>query len=640
MTALFQFGGFLAQEQRGRGLLNRLFDPALDPFTRVYELNAFDLAMMIPYFLVLLVLAAYGMHRYQLVYYYLKYRHRAPQPAAPPAEWPTVTIQLPIFNERYVIERLIDSVAQFDYPRDRMHVQVLDDSTDQTCEVARGVVERYQALGFPISHHHRENRDGYKAGALREGMKSASGEFIAIFDADFQPPPDFLKRAIPYLTADPRAGMVQTRWTYVNRDYSALTQVESILLDGHFVIEHGGRSRRGAFFNFNGTAGIWRRRAIEDAGGWEHDTLTEDTDLSYRAQMKGWRFVYASDIECPSELPVEMNAFKAQQARWAKGLIQVAKKILPRLLRSNQPLHVKIEGVFHLTANISYPLMILLSTLLLPAMIVRFYQGWFQMLLIDLPLFLASTCSISSFYLVAQRELYPRTWKRTFLYLPFVMACGIGLAVRNSVAVLEALFGKPSEFVRTPKYAVGQALSLAAQRTATEVLQVEQASSAPARAETAPLVRAAAAAAGFAPSTVVTRVAQPSHAQPSHAQPAHSNALEGSAAATSDDPAGDSDTVAARPTAARDASWLTKAYRRSAGWTPYVEILLGLYFAVTVFYAIDNENYATVPFLLLFVGGYLYTGFMSLGQVYLERLRFGLKAPAEPRPAATGAPSF
>ncbi len=361
--------------------------------------------------------------------------------------------------------------------------------------------------------------------------------------------------------------------------------------------------------------------------------------------MKGWRFVYASDIECPSELPVEMNAFKAQQARWAKGLIQVAKKILPRLLRSNQPLHVKIEGVFHLTANISYPLMILLSTLLLPAMIVRFYQGWFQMLLIDLPLFLASTCSISSFYLVAQRELYPRTWTRTFLYLPFVMACGIGLAVRNSIAVLEALFGKPSEFVRTPKYAVGQAFSLSAQPKAIEVSQLSRPSILPAHAETAPLVRAAAAAAGFAPTVVSTRVAQPAHTQPAHAQPAHAqsaraNGFEGFAAATSDDPTRDSGSVAARRAAGRDASWLTKAYRRSAGWTPYVEILLGLYFAVTVFYAIEIENYAPVPFLLLFVGGYLYTGLMSLGQVYLERLRFGLKTPVEARPAATGAPSF
>jgi cellulose synthase/poly-beta-1,6-N-acetylglucosamine synthase-like glycosyltransferase len=590
MHALLQFGSFLAAQDPGRTLWRRLFDPALDPFSGVYQLNAFDLAMMIPYFLVLIVLAAYGIHRYQLVYYFLKYRHNAPQQPPPPAEWPTVTVQLPVYNERYVIERLVESVAQFDYPRDRLEVQVLDDSTDDTRDIARNVVERYRALGFPITYHHRPNRHGYKAGALDEGMRSARGEFIAIFDADFQPPPDWLKRVVPFF-ADPQVGMVQTRWTYINRSYSALTEVQGILLDGHFIIEHGGRSRRGVFFNFNGTAGMWRRCAIEEAGGWEHDTLTEDTDLSYRAQMKGWRFVYVPEIECPSELPVEMNAFKAQQARWAKGLIQVAKKILPRLLRSRQPFVVKAEAVFHLTANISYPLMILLSTLLLPAMIVRFYQGWFQMLVIDLPLFLASTFSISTFYLTAQRELYPRTWTRTFLYLPFVMACGIGLAVRNSMAVLEALRGKPSEFVRTPKYAVGRASSPSANY---------------------PLAEA-------------SPVATVGQASSLSAQP---NGVGASPVAAS-----------AAPSAA-DASWLTKVYRRSAGWTPYAEILLGLYFAATVVYAIQNENYATVPFLLLFVGGYLYTGLMSLGQVYLERWRFGLKAPVEARPAATGAPSF
>lgn len=587
MHALLQFGSLFAAQDPGRTLWRRLTDPALDPFSGVYQLNAFDLAMMIPYFLVLIVLAAYGLHRYQLVYYFLKYRHNAPQQPPPPAEWPTVTVQLPIYNERYVIERLVESIAQFDYPRDRLEVQVLDDSTDETREIARNVVERYRSLGFPITYHHRPNRHGYKAGALDEGMKTARGEFIAIFDADFQPPPDWLKRVVPFFN-DAQAGMVQTRWTYINRGYSALTEVQGILLDGHFMMEHGGRSRRGVFFNFNGTAGMWRRRAIEDAGGWEHDTLTEDTDLSYRAQMKGWRFVYVPEIECPSELPVEMNAFKAQQARWAKGLIQVAKKILPRLLRSQQPFVVKAEAVFHLTANISYPLMIVLSTLLLPAMIVRFYQGWFQMLVIDLPLFMASTFSISTFYLTAQRELYPRTWTRTFLYLPFVMACGIGLAVRNSIAVLEALRGKQSEFVRTPKY----------------------------RIETAPAVRVAAAAAG-AGTTV------------------------GQAISLSTQPTGVEAAPEAAPvTSAAEGSWLTKAYRRSAGWTPYVEILLGLYFAATVIYAVQNENYATVPFLLLFVGGYLYTGLMSLGQVYLERLRFGLRAPAEARPAPTGAPSF
>jgi hypothetical protein len=408
---------------------------------------------------------------------------------------------------------------------------------------------------------------------------------------------------------------VQGRWTYLNSSFSMLTEIQTILLDGHFVIEHGGRSRRGVFFNFIGTAGMWRRRAIEEAGGWEHDTLTEDTDLSYRAQMKGWRFVYVPEIECPSELPVEMNAFKAQQARWAKGLIQVAKKILPRLLRSEQPFVVKAEAVFHLTANISYPLMILLSTLLLPAMIVRFYQGWFQMLVIDLPLFLASTFSISTFYLTAQRELYPRTWPRTFLYLPWVMACGIGLAVRNSIAVLEALRGKQSEFVRTPKYAVGQARSLSASRPADVVAPIAE----PVR------VAVAAASATAAVGQALSLSAQPMAAEVSPM--AVASAANGPAP------------VAAGSSSA-DGSWLTKAYRRSAGWTPYAEILLGLYFAATVVYAVQNENYATVPFLLLFVGGYLYTGLMSLGQVYLERLRFGLKAPVEARPAATGAPSF
>jgi cellulose synthase/poly-beta-1,6-N-acetylglucosamine synthase-like glycosyltransferase len=617
MNGFLQFGlALAAQEQPGRTLWRRLTDPALDPFTGIYQLNAFDLAMMIPYFLVLIVLAAYGIHRYQLVYYFLKYRHNAPQQPPPPAEWPSVTVQLPIYNERYVVERLVESIAQFDYPRDRLEVQVLDDSTDETREIARNVVERYQALGFPITYHHRSNRDGYKAGALDEGMRSARGEYIAIFDADFQPPGDWLKRVVPFF-ADPQVGMVQTRWSYINRDYSALTEVEGILLDGHFIIEHGGRSRRGVFFNFNGTAGMWRRRAIEEAGGWEHDTLTEDTDLSYRAQMKGWRFVYVPEIECPSELPVEMNAFKAQQARWAKGLIQVAKKILPRLLRSNQPFVVKAEAVFHLTANISYPLMILLSTLLLPAMIVRFYQGWFQMLVIDLPLFLASTFSISTFYLTAQRELHPRTWTRTFLYLPFVMACGIGLAVRNSIAVLEALRGKQSEFVRTPKYAVGQARSLSAQPTVAEVAPV---------AEPVPIARAAAAAASAgAVGQAFSLSAPPSTAEVSPL----------AIASSSNGPA-----PVAAGSSSSDASWLTKAYRRSAGWTPYAEILLGLYFAATVVYAVQNENYATVPFLLLFVGGYLYTGLMSLGQAYLERLRFGLRAPAEARPAATGAPSF
>jgi cellulose synthase/poly-beta-1,6-N-acetylglucosamine synthase-like glycosyltransferase len=314
--------------------------------------------------------------------------------------------------------------------------------------------------------------------------------------------------------------MVQTRWTHINRNYSLLTEVEAILLDGHFVLEHSGRARTGLFFNFNGTAGMWRRAAIDEAGGWQHDTLTEDTDLSYRAQLQGWTFLYLQDVECPAELPIEMTAFKTQQARWAKGLIQVSKKILPRVLISDVPRSVKIEAWYHLTANLSYPLMIVLSVLLLPAMVIRFYQGWFQMLYIDLPLFMASTFSISSFYLVSQKELFPKTWLRTFLYLPFLMALGIGLTITNTRAVLEALAGKQTAFARTPKYRVESK----------------------------------------------------------------------------------KDKVAAAK------------YRKRLGWVPWLELLVGTYFALTVYYAIDNENYITVPFLLLFVIGYWCTGLMSLLQ--------------------------
>ena len=377
-------------------------------FQGLYHTDAFDRALLIPYFIVLILLAGYGMHRYILVYLYYKHKkNRTTEPAAYFEELPRLTVQLPIFNEQYVVERLLESISKLKYPREKLDIQVLDDSTDETVEVARNLVERYAALGNPISYHHRTNREGFKAGALAEGLKTAKGEFVAIFDADFTPPEDFLLCTIHHFT-DPKIGMVQTRWTHINRNYSLLTQVEAILLDGHFVLEHSGRARSGVFFNFNGTAGVWRRVTIDEAGGWQHDTLTEDTDLSYRAQLKGWKFIYLQDVECPAELPVEMTAFKTQQARWAKGLIQTGKKILPRVLRSDAPFHIKVEAWYHLTANLSYPLMIVLSVLMLPAMIIRFYQGWFQMLFIDLPLFMASTFSISSFYLVSQRELFPK----------------------------------------------------------------------------------------------------------------------------------------------------------------------------------------------------------------------------------------
>ncbi len=471
----------------------------------------------------MVILAFYGIHRYQLVWLYFRNKRNEAKSAEPPAQFaegdlPFVTIQLPIYNEQYVIDRLIDACCRLEYPRDRFEIQLLDDSTDETVDVARGIVARYAAgteglAPQPVYYLHRTNRYGYKAGALEEGLKSAKGELVAIFDADFVPPPQWLNQVVHHF-AEEGVGMVQTRWTHLNRNYSFLTQVEAILLDGHFVLEHGGRSRAGVYFNFNGTAGMWRRQAIEEAGGWQHDTLTEDTDLSYRAQLKGWRFKYLQDVECPAELPIEMTAFKTQQARWAKGLIQTSKKILPGVLRSNAPFHTKLEAWYHLTANISYPFMIVLSVLLMPASIIRFWQGPVQMLLIDLPLFLASTMSISSFYLVSQKELHPKTWYKTILFLPFLMALGIGLTLTNTKAVMEALFGIKSAFARTPKYRV---------------------------------------------------TAKGEKAQ-------------------------------------------AKKYRKRLGIIPWIEILIGCYFAATVWYAVTTENYFTVPFLLLFVLGYWYNG--------------------------------
>ena len=425
-------------------------------FQGLYHWNWFDAAMLLPYFAVMILLSFYGVHRYTMCYRYFKNKKNYdPNPPQPFAELPRVTVQLPIFNEQFVIDRLIEAVCAMEYPREKLEIQVLDDSTDETQEVAAGIVARYAALGNPIVYIHRTNRHGFKAGALDEGLKVAKGEFVAIFDADFVPPADWLMKVIHHF-GEPDVGMVQTRWAHLNRDYSMLTQIEAILLDGHFVLEHGSRVRTGEFFNFNGTAGMWRRKAIEDGGGWQHDTLTEDTDLSYRSQMAGWRFKYLPEVECPSELPIEMTAFKTQQARWAKGLIQTSIKILPTVFRSKMPWRAKFEALHHLTCNLSYPLMVIMSAFLLPAMICRFYQGWFQMLLIDVPLFAASSFSIAVFYVMSQRELFPKTWKKTFLYLPFLMAVGIGLTVTNTKAVMEALFGIKSAFVRTPKYRVAQ----------------------------------------------------------------------------------------------------------------------------------------------------------------------------------------
>jgi cellulose synthase/poly-beta-1,6-N-acetylglucosamine synthase-like glycosyltransferase len=452
MLAYSQMAAMVSPTSPVEGFVQGLFD---DTFAGIHRLAWFDWAMLIPYFTLLAILSLYGLHRYDIIRTYFKYRRNAA--GEPPRRFerlPAVTIQLPIYNERYVVERLIDEVVRMEYPRELLQIQVLDDSTDDTAPFAEALVTRYRALGVPIEYHHRPNRDGFKAGALQKGLQTATGELVAIFDADFAPPPDFLVRTVHFF-ADPTVGVVQTRWSYLNRDYNFLTEVEAVLLDGHFILEHGARSRAGYFFNFNGTAGILRKRMIEDAGGWQHDTLTEDSDLSYRAQLKGWRFVYLPGLECPSELPVEMHGFQVQQSRWAKGLTQCARKLLPSIWRAKIPWRVKLEAFLHMTPNIGYPLMLAVSALMLPVMIVRFYMGPWHMLVIDLPLIVACFGSLSAFYLVAQRELHPKTWKRSIFLIPLLIAVGVGLTVINTRAVLEAVFGVKSGFVRTPKYAIG-----------------------------------------------------------------------------------------------------------------------------------------------------------------------------------------
>jgi cellulose synthase/poly-beta-1,6-N-acetylglucosamine synthase-like glycosyltransferase len=483
-------------------------------------MTTYETLTLVAYFFVLSILGIYGWHRYYIVYQYMRNRDRVPGPPPPTTEWPVVTVQLPIYNEMYVVDRLIAAVCALDYPLDRLQIQVLDDSTDETGDIVALAVRRFAARGFDITQVTRTDRTGYKAGALAAGLASARGEFIAVFDADFVPQPEFLRRTVPYF-ADDQLGVVQARWGHLNQPYSLLTRVQAVMLDGHFVLEHGGRNRSGCFFNFNGTAGVWRREAITDAGGWQHDTLTEDLDLSYRAQLRGWRFLFLPDLVTPAEVPVEMNAFKSQQHRWAKGSIQTCRKLLPYILLADLPLKVKVEAFFHLTANFNYLLMIALSLLMFPAMVVRYEMGWTEMLLIDIPLFAAATLSVLNFYLISQREAYA-DWRSRVRYLPLVMAIGIGLAVNNARAVLEALFGGAGEFTRTPKYGIER----------------------------------------------------------------------------------------------RQDDWQHKKYHQSMPVQPFVEVAFGLYFTVTVFYALANGIYGTLPFLLLFQFGYLYMGLTSILQQF------------------------
>jgi cellulose synthase/poly-beta-1,6-N-acetylglucosamine synthase-like glycosyltransferase len=479
-------------------------------------------ALIAAYFALWTVFAILGARRFWMLWLYRRGRRR-PLPAVAPGEPPRVTVQLPVYNERYVIRRLIRSVAALDWPHDRLEIQVLDDSDDETSEAAAEEVARLRSEGLDVVHLRRPDRRGYKAGALEYGMKRAKGELLLIFDADFVPRPDLLRRVVPHFS-DPAVGMVQVRWDHLNPDYSLLSRIQSISLDGHFVVEHEARAKNGLFFNFNGTAGVWRKRCIEEAGGWEHDTLTEDLDLSYRAQLAGWRFVYRVDVTCPAELPVDMRGFKSQQFRWVKGSVQVARKILPRIWRADLPITRKLEASIHLTHNMTYFLVLLLSLCVYPAVLVRFANGWFATWAVELPLFAFATISVLVFYGTAVAGSRGAWWREA-RYFPAVMSVAIGLSVSNTRAILEGLSGRQTPFHRTPKYAIH----------------------------------------------------------------------------------------------GRRGSPRGKTYRARPSGTALLEIGLAAYFAVVLVFAIRHFLWGAIPFVLLFLFGFLYVGLASIERSRLSR---------------------
>src|SRR5216117_2951009 len=488
------------------------------------------------YLAVLLGLSAYGIHRYFIIYLFLKNRKRATVPAGHFNKLPKVTVQLPIFNEIYVVERLLRSVSELDYPRNLLQIQVLDDSTDDTREITSSCAEELRQQGFNVDLIHRFKRTGFKAGALAAGLEAAEGEFVCTLDADFVPRPDLLKRTIHFFT-DPKVGMIQTRWGHLNRGYSLLTRVQAMFLDGHLLLEQTARSRSGRFFNFNGTAGLWRRSCIDQAGGWQHDTLTEDLDLSYRAQLAGWKFIFLSDVITPAELPVDMNGFKSQQHRWTKGSVQTCKKLLPSIWRSQLPFPIKLEATGHLMSNFAYLLLAFLCILLHPSTGGP-QSGWMRTLLIDIPIFLTASVSVAMFYICAQRELHPRTWMKDILFLPCLLALGIGLSLNNARAVLEAIFNHKSDFTRTPKYGI-------------------------------------------------ERRAQP---------------------------------------------WRNCRYRPLKSALPLAELGFAIYFTYFLWFAIAHRQFLSVPFLLVFQGGFLYVCVSSFSSGW-SKINFGRSGTGDAIPA-------
>ena len=412
----------------------------------------------------------YGVHRSHLVFtcWRLSRRLRAMQDSAPPlpldamtvssgegSTLPIVTIQLPLYNEATVATRLIDYIARVDYPRSRLEIQVLDDSTDETGSIIRAhLLKIHETMpDLDIVYIHRTDRTGYKAGALDAGLKVAKGELLAIFDADFLPQADFLRNLVPHFIGDSSIGMVQARWGHLNREHSLLTRVQALMLDGHHLVENRARAAAGWLFNFSGTGGMWRKIAIETSGGWQHDTLTEDLDLSYRAQMAGWKFIYREDVVTPAELPEDVSAFRAQQFRWAKGTVQTSRKLMKRVMRSPLTYAQRLEAFFHLTPHFAYPLMVILSVLLLPALILMPATNPRTMLLIDLPLCIGTTGSLAAFYAMAEAA-QGRSRLGAFRQLPALLALGAGLAPHLTRAVFDGLFSMAGEFVRTPKAGV------------------------------------------------------------------------------------------------------------------------------------------------------------------------------------------
>ena len=410
--------------------------------------------IIITYLISLSILSLFGSSGFVMVYYYLRHRRVPDAPCEELREYPMVTVQLPLYNEYYVVERLIDAVCAIDYPQEKFEIQILDDSTDETSRCVAAFVAQKQKEGFCVSHIMRGTREWYKAGALKHGLVSARGEFIAIFDADFIPRPDFLKKTLPHFYRDARVGLVQTRWEHLNDMYSLLTRVQAMALDGHFVIEQQVRHKAGFFINFNGTRGVWRAKCILDAGNWEADTLTEDLDLSYRAQLKGWKFVFLNTVTSPAELPSEINALKSQQFRWTKGAIETARKILPRVWRSDLPFEKKIHATFHLSSNIVFPFIVLAGVLNVPLIFIK-HNGAYATYFAIMGFFVITFFGSFLFYLFSQKDVY-LDWKKRILLFPLFMAGSMGFAVNNTKAVWEGFLRKKSEFIRTPKYAVTQ----------------------------------------------------------------------------------------------------------------------------------------------------------------------------------------